>query len=284
MALQEKILTKFELSDAEFEEISDFIMSVCGINLHEGKRELVKARLSKRLRTLGVSDFREYLQYVQSDETGSELTSMLDVISTNLTCFFREAQHFTYLKDSLIPSLAASKENNDRRLRIWSAGCSSGEEPYSIAISLLESLPNASQWDARILATDLSTRVLARAREGLYDAERLKGMPAPLVSRYFHRLGGQSSLEYGANETLRKMIHYARVNLMDSWPMKGPFDAIFCRNVMIYFDKPTQAKLIKRFQDLLAEGGIMFIGHSESLAGIKHDFQYVQPAVYKKRR
>jgi chemotaxis protein methyltransferase CheR len=267
------------LTEAQFEEISHLVKSLAGINLHTGKKELVKARLSKRLRTLGLTNFDEYIAVVRDDTTGTELVTMLDALSTNLTKFFREPDHFQYLAEKVIRPLAAQGSG---KLRIWSAGCSTGEEPYTLAITVADALPNLARWDIRVLATDLSTRVLARAARGVYDAERVEGVPPEQRSRHFVQVGNRPAKEYQVNERLRSLVHFARLNLMGPWPMRGPFQAIFCRNVMIYFDKPTQATLIERFYDLLAPGGTLCVGHSESLAAVKHKFHYVQPTIYEK--
>lgn len=273
-------LHPIDLSDDQFEKISDMVKSLCGINLHTGKKELVKARLGKRLRSLGIYDLDDYLAHVARDAGGAELTAMLDALSTNLTHFFRESAHFDYLRSAIAPEML--RRPPPHSFRIWSAGCSSGEEPYSIAITLAECLPNLGRVDLRILATDLSTRVLAQAREGLYAPERLRNVPPAIVERWFQAGEGASGAAYRVVEPIRRLVSFSRLNLMSSWPMRGPFDVVFCRNVMIYFDKPTQERLVHRFWDLLAPGGHLFIGHSESLAGVKHSYRYIRPTVYQK--
>ena len=273
------IAAETKLSEAEFNQISTLVKQLCGINLHDGKKELVKARLSKRMRQLGMGSFQEYIDYVRQ-ESDREITTMLDILSTNLTYFFREPRHLEYLRDTVIPELA--KDKTRKKLRIWSAGCSSGEEPYSIAMVLNEAICDLPAWDAAILATDLSTRVLQTAAQGLYREDRFRELPRHLVSKYFTCQAGRGEKIYKASDKLRKLIHFARLNLMEPWPMKGPFDVIFCRNVMIYFDKPTQARLVNRYFDMLKPGGLLFLGHSESLTGIEHKFRYVQPATYKR--
>ncbi len=277
-----EMLLSLKLSEAQFNEISDMVKGLCGINLHDGKKELVKARLTKRLRKLHFHDFAEYIAYVTSDTSGIELTAMLDALSTNLTSFFREPEHLDYLGREVIPRIIAKASKATPRLRIWSAGCSSGEEPYSIAVTASEAYGHLPLMDARILATDLSTRMLARATRGVYDGERIKGLSPCLRARYFRCVQTRPERLYRVNDCIRSLVHFARLNLMDHWPMRGPLDAIFCRNVMIYFDKPTQRMLIGRFSQLLASGGTLFIGHSESLTGIRHQFRYVQPTVYEK--
>ena len=270
------------LTESQFNKITKLVKGKCGINLHDGKQELVKARLAKRLRKLGLSDYRQYISYIERDSSGNELLAMLDAISTNLTSFFRESDHFEYFSKKVIPRIITNAGKTGRRLRIWSAGCSSGEEPYSIAICLCEGLRELSLWDAGILGTDISIRMLDRAGEGVYNGERVKTVPGLLRSKYFQCVQSRPDRLYLINQGLRKFVHFARLNLMDPWPMRGLLDAIFCRNVMIYFDKPTQQTLINRFSDLLLPGGTLFIGHSESLADINHGLRYVQPTVYQK--
>ena len=251
----------------------------CGIDLRADKKYLVKTRLSKRLRALGMSSLDDYLGYVHQDASGNELTSMLDALSTNLTSFFREPDHFHYLQTVLATEFLKKTE---KRLRVWSAGCSSGEEPYSIAISLFESISNIACFDVGILATDLSTRMLATAKHGAYGPDRVKCLPQALLTRYFVCTKDRQGTTYQVAEPIRRIMHFSRLNLMEHWPMRGPFDVIFCRNVMIYFDRPTQAGLVRRFWNLLAPGGTLLIGHSESLTGIQHRFNYVRPTIYRK--
>jgi len=275
--MEHQTLLSTDLTEAQFNAISSLVKSLAGINLTDAKKELVRARLAKRLRKLGLATFDDYVEYLQNDTTGAELVAMLDVLSTNTTYFFREAKHLEWLRQEVLPRVAAR-----RRVRIWSAGCSSGEEPYSIAIVLLEAIPDLADWDAAILATDLSTEVLARARQGIYPASRLREVPPMLLGRHFTLVATKPERTYRVNDPVRRLVHFARLNLMGRWPMKGPFDVIFCRNVMIYFDRPTRQELIARFHSILAPGGTLFIGHSESLTGISHSFRYVLPTVYRK--
>ncbi len=227
--------------------------------------------------------FSEYLRYVLDDPTGHEFALLVDALSTNLTKFFREEQHFEYLRSQWLPRwLQAKQSRHDLRLRGWSAGCSSGEEPYSIAITLLEALPGRERWNVKVLATDVSTRMLQKAQEGLYDKDRVEPIPLPLRNKYLIRVRRAASTGTRWLPSLRNIVILRYLNLMQDWPIQGPIDFIFCRNVMIYFDKPTQNRLIHRFYDLLAPGGVLFTGHSESLTGITHKFQYVQPTIYRK--
>jgi len=269
------------MTEAQFQRISALVKSICGINLHSGKEDLVKARLGKRLRQLEMSDFEQYVDYVEHDESGDELALMLDALSTNVTKFSREPDHFDYLSRRLCQTGVGLTPGGGRKLRIWSAGCASGEEPYSIAICLCESIPDLASWDAKILATDLSTRILAVAREAEYGESCLEDVGPVVRSKYF-TCDDTPDRRFTVCDAVRRLVYVARLNLMAPWPMKGPFDAIFCRNVMIYFDRPTQERLVARFWGILAQGGTLFVGHSESLAGIRHGFQYVQPSVYEK--
>ncbi len=265
-----------ELSDAQFDKVRNLVYRECGIHLKSGKEALVRARLTKRLRALKMGSFREYINYLENEGNQLELSSMIDVMTTNKTSFFREIDHFHFLGDSVLPKL------EDRRVRLWSAGCSSGEEPYTLAIVLLESLPDIDTRDALILATDISTQMVQLTKSAIYTEDKLATLPKSLLNRYFVKMRSSGTAVYQASPKLRKIVRTARLNLMEPWPMKGPFDAIFCRNVMIYFDKPTQHKLINRFWELLRPGGYLFVGHSEGLSSIQHKFRYQQPAVYKK--
>jgi chemotaxis protein methyltransferase CheR len=265
-----------QLSQEQFSKIADVVYRLSGINLHKGKEELVKVRLSKRLRALGLGNFQEYMEVVEHE--ADELATMIDLLTTNKTSFFREAQHFDYFREHLLPALRATQ----RRIRIWSAGCSSGEEPYTLAILLNENIPNIEQEDVRILATDLSMRMIVRVRDGVYNEEVLQEMNPLLIQKYFVPVSMQRPRSYRVRDSLRAIVKVAQLNLMEPWPMKGGFDAIFCRNVMIYFDKATQSRLVNRFWEKLNPNGHLFIGHSESLTGMAHEFHYVRPAIYVK--
>lgn len=270
------------LSSRQFDRISKLVYQVSGIDLHEGKEELIKARLLKRLRHLRIPNFDNYLKYLDSDKSGTEIGAMVDFLTTNKTNFFREPKHLDFLREAIIPSLGKGP------VRVWSAGCSSGEEPYSIAIVLNESVLDIERKDVKILATDISDRMIEKARQGFYDEESLKALPVPVRHKYFRKADFQTESHCGRKyqvvPALKSMISFAKLNLMDEWPMRGPFDIVFCRNVMIYFDKPTQENLVKRFWTILRDDGYLFVGHSESLNFLTHDFHYVKPAVYRKTR
>ena len=274
---------KLVLTDQQFGEISRMVYDHCKINLHEGKKELVRARLAKRLRVGGFSTYAEYMSHVLSDETGLEFSVLIDSLSTNLTSFFREVQHFKFLQRTLLPQLLDRKQRaKNFKIRCWSAGCSSGEEPYSLAITLLDETRDRGRWDVKVLASDISTTVLDRARAGVYGKERVEPVSTLQRSRYLTKRQAQGEEVYEVNAALRGVVVLKHVNLMEEWPIKVPLDFIFCRNVMIYFDKPTQECLVNRYWDQLDVGGVLFTGHSESLTGIKHKFKYVQPSIYRK--
>lgn len=278
------VCQEITLQEKEFERISQLVYKYCGINLHDGKRELVRARLAKRLRYLKIPCFSDYIDYAVNDTSGNEFTLLIDSISTNLTSFYREKQHFDYLESTFYPKITKKKMASGKtRIRAWSAGCSSGEEPYTIGLTLLDYFSKqAGNWDMKILATDISTKVLDKAKAGLYEKARVMPVPQSQKSRYLIRKKDKTSDQYQAGDELRRMIFFGRLNLMEEWPIQGPLDFIFCRNVMIYFDKPTQERLVNRYWNLLDSGGLLFTGHSESLTGINHKFKYVQPTIYAK--
>jgi chemotaxis protein methyltransferase CheR len=265
-----------ELTEKQFKKISGIVYDLCGIHLKEGKEALVRARLMKRLRALGMENFNTYIHFIESDAGSRELEMMVDVMTTNKTSFFREPAHFDYLRDHVLPLVRR------RRMRFWTAACSSGEEPYSLAIFIREAVADIDLKDVKILATDISTRMLEKARRATYPKEALQEIPGHLLQKYFVKTPHTAPPMYRVKETVQNMVRLARLNLIDKWPMKGPFDVIFCRNVMIYFDRPTQQRLINRFWNYLEPGGYLFVGHSEGLSAISHKFQYVRPAVYKK--
>ncbi|MCX8118310.1 MAG: protein-glutamate O-methyltransferase CheR [Desulfobacterota bacterium] len=271
-----------ELSDREFELLSRLIYTQCGIHLTAAKKELVKARLGKRIRNGPFRTFQEYYQFVLNDETGEELTRLLDSITTNFTFFFREKGHFDYLREVILPEWVSQKKGRGRKIRIWSAACSSGEEPYSIAMTLLEGIENPPAWEISVLGTDLSTRALKTAEAGIFPKERLQPVPPPLIKKYFLKGEDQWKDFVKVKEEVRRLVQFKRLNLMEPFQFAEPFDCIFCRNVMIYFDKKIQAELVNRLYECLERGGFLLIGHSESLTGIVHPFRYIRPAIYRK--
>jgi chemotaxis protein methyltransferase CheR len=266
------------LYDAEFYYLSNLVYQYCGINLHEGKRELVRSRLCGRLRKLGMDSFEEYCDSLKKNLTPEEITTLIDILSTNLTKFFRENSHFEFVTKQLPEMAKTKKSRGSHKLRIWSTACSSGEEPYSLAIVIAEALAGLPHMDAKILATDISSRMLKRAVAGLYSADKLSDVPAHIRAKYFHLQGKH----YRVNEKISGMIAFRKLNVVGSWPFKGPFDIIFCRNMMIYFDKETQKKLVDRFAEYLTMDGFLFLGHSESLVGLSQNFKYVEPSIYRR--
>lgn len=269
-------LGALDFSQDQFQAVSRLAGQVCGLNLHPGKKELVRARLAVRMRELRVADVDSYLSLLAADGSGREAARLMDLLTTNKTSFFREPEHFQFLLDRVVPERFAPQ----RRLRVWSAGCSTGEEPYSLAMVLHAELRNGA--DVRILATDVSSRVIETARQGVYAADAVRCVPALLRQRSLRRAVRDDASGWMVRDEVRALVRFARLNLMAPWPMRGPFDLICCRNVMIYFDRPTQQRLVQRFRELLAPGGYFFAGHSESFAGLEHDFEYVQPAVYRR--
>jgi chemotaxis protein methyltransferase CheR len=280
---QTYMVQELVLKDNEFHKLSRYVYETAGINLHGGKKELVKARLGKILRQRDFSSFGQYYEHVINDTTGHELTVLLDSISTNLTYFFREPQHFDFLTGKALPEIKRKKcTSGDKVFRLWSAGCSSGEEAYSIAIAVQEALNGTRDWQFEILATDLSTKVLARADAGIYEGKKLEGIPYELKRRYFQRGSNRWKGYFRTKKELRKTITFLRLNFMESFSFARPFDLIFCRNVMIYFDNTVKEEVVGKFFRNLAIGGYLFIGHAESLTGLRHQFRYIQPSVYQK--
>lgn len=261
----------------EFRRLRELLFETCGIRLRDGKEELVRSRLGRRVVDAGASSFAAYLDRVENDAARrefAELGALIDALTTNQTAFFREPAHFDFFTAKMLPAIARGA----RPIRVWSAGCSTGEEPFTIAVLMREHLPADRFAGARILATDVSSRVLARARGATYGARAITAIPATLRRRMLDvsALGDR----FVVRDELRAIVRFARLNLVRDWPLRGPFDAIFCRNVMIYFDAGVRQRLIERFWRVLAPGGHLFVGHSESLGTLTHGFRYVQPAVY----
>ena len=271
---------EFRFTDEDFEFLRSLIKARTGIELGEHKQEMVYGRLARRLRALGLDGFEAYCRFLDGAEGENELLAMVNAITTNLTKFFREKHHFDYLSQTLLPEIAARQTaGGKRRLRIWSAGCSSGEEPYSIAMSVLASVSDIERWDAKMLATDLDTEMVSRGAAGRYPQRVLESIPAEHRRRFRLRDDGDS---FQMDDALKNFIVFKPLNLLEPWPMRGPFDIIFCRNVVIYFDRPTRATLFDRYADMLADDGVLFIGHSESLLGLTDRFQLVGQTIYRK--
>jgi chemotaxis protein methyltransferase CheR len=272
-------LREFAFDDQDFTAISALVKTLTGINLTRQKRELVYGRLAVRLRALGVRTFREYRRIVAGD--AQEQVLMCNAITTNLTSFFREPHHFEHLRDQVLPSYR--EQGREKRLRIWSAGCSTGEEPYSVAMTLLEAIPEAQDWNVRILATDLDSDVLNTAAAGQYPAERVKGLSEGRLRRFFteHKERGRSS--FVVRPELRNLVTFKQLNLMQPLPMSGPLDVVFCRNTVIYFDKDTQRELFGRIAPLQRPGDLLYLGHSESLLSVSNDYESIGRTTYLRR-
>ncbi|HHM06312.1 MAG TPA: protein-glutamate O-methyltransferase CheR [Gammaproteobacteria bacterium] len=272
---------EFQFTDRNFNVLKELAAQFTGIALSDAKRNMVYSRLAKRVRALGLENFDDYCDLLRQGDS-DEVGNFVNAITTNLTSFFRENHHFQYLSNTLLPHLKKEK-SRERRLRVWSAGCSTGEEPYSLAITLGEFFKNERGWDVKILATDLDTNVLDKARRGVYAADQIKSIPASVVRRWFIKGTGANADAVKLRDAARQMITFKQLNLMEEWPMRGPFDFIFCRNVVIYFTKETQRVLFDRYANLLVEQGHLFIGHSETLYKVSNRFDSLGQTIYRKK-
>ncbi len=275
--MKEKI-REFEYTLADFNILRQISNQHSGILVPDDKFDMFYSRLSKRVRILGLANFKQYCHYLQN-HPDQEFTEFINAVTTNLTSFFRENHHFEYLSHTVIPELL-KKNNSTRQIKVWSAGCSTGEEPYSLAMTLKEQFP--SDWEIKILATDLDTNVLATAAEGIYGFDRVGSIADQRLKRWFQRGSGSQNSKVRVRSELRQIIHFKQLNLMKEWPMKGFFDFIFCRNVLIYFDRDTKALLANRYAEFLKDGGHLFIGHSESLHQLETPFKLIGNTIYKK--
>jgi len=273
------------LSNEDFAFICQFVYESTGIVLNESKREMVYRRLTRIVRERKLDSFSEYCQLLKQQEE-QEKDYFINAITTNLTSFFREQHHFDYLSDIELPKLLSEKRvlsNGKKRLRIWSSACSTGEEPYSIAITLFEKMKlELINWDAKILATDIDSNVLSKGKKGVYDYQRIENLSEHFKRQYFHRGIGKNIDNVKVDKKINDLITFKQLNLLHEWPMKGPFDVIFCRNVIIYFDKKTQQELFARYYNMLAPGGLLMLGHSESLGPFQQYFENVGRTVFRK--
>lgn len=269
-------IKEFDLSEQEFQAFVRIAYDQTGIVLSDQKREMLYSRLSRRLRALEMSSFSEYRDLLTQPQS-EELDHFVNAITTNLTSFFREMHHFNFLKQTVFPDIQKA-DRTKNKVRIWSAGCSTGEEPYSLAMLLLESFPKMG-WDIKVLATDLDSNVLNHGRQGIYDFERIKDLNKQLVKRWFFR---ESPQKVQVKPDLQQIIRFNRLNLLGSWPMKHKFDVIFCRNVLIYFNRETQAKLFERYANLIKPQGYLMIGHSESISKDCQLFKPIGKTIYQK--
>ena len=274
------------MTQAEFSRFSEFIIGQCGIKMPPSKKIMLEARLQKRLRTLGISNFREYYDHVLGEGGHDELVHMLDAVTTNKTDFFREPVHFTYLAQTILPEYLEDQEQSrgsSRPFSVWSAGCSTGEEPYTLAMVLSDFADRHPSFRFSVLATDISTKVLDRAREAVYDAERVAAVPLPLKQKYLLRSKDPGKGVVRIGPALRSIVQFKRLNLMEeAFSFSEPVDVIFCRNVIIYFDRKTQEQLIARFCKVLKTNGHLFLGHSESIHGFTLPLRRLTSTVYRK--
>jgi chemotaxis protein methyltransferase CheR len=271
---------EFEFTDKHFNWFVKLVLKKTGITLTEQKRDLVYGRLARRLRKLKLDNFDQYCKLL-SNNPEEEMVDFVNSITTNLTSFYREAHHFEYLSDTVLKYLQ-DKRRAEKRIRIWSAGCSTGEEPYTIAMTLRESIPNIDSWDVKILATDIDTNVLAKASAGIYQKDKITGVSDERFKKWFLKSESNGSDEVKASPKLRELITFKQLNLMEDWPMKGQFDILFCRNVVIYFNKDTQRVLFERFANILKEDSYMFLGHSESLYKVTDRFNLLGKTIHQK--
>lgn len=277
------VIEEPELQRREFNQFRSLIFELAGISLADSKIVMVQGRLAKRLRALELPSYRDYLDFLLDDQTGDEKTKFINALTTNKTEFFRENHHFEYLTNTLFPELVKQAEaSGNKRLRIWCSASSTGEEPYTIAMVVCEFFGMRKDWDIRILASDIDTDVLQRAAEGVYDANSMEGVPVPLRKKYFTRLQRADDGPWQANSSLRDLITFRQINLLaPNWPIHTTFDIIFCRNVMIYFDAPSQSHLVNQFAEKIVPKGHLIIGSSESLLGLSDKYQSLGATIYR---
>lgn len=266
---------EFLMTGRDFDEIAALAYKHTGIVLGRHKANMVYGRIARRLRQLHMATFREYLSYL-NDNFAKESTDFINLITTNLTSFYREAHHFEFLKSTAFPEL---KQKTEKRIRIWSSGCSIGQEAYTVAFTLVEAAFPAS-WDVKILATDLDSNVIETGRKGVYPIDHVASISDAKIEKYFQK--SKDGKQVKVRDNIINMVHFKRLNLLESWPMQGLFDVIFCRNVVIYFDRETQKKLFDRYADYLPVGGYLIIGHSESINGLSDRFEPVGNTIYRK--
>ncbi|MCP5160348.1 MAG: protein-glutamate O-methyltransferase [Hahellaceae bacterium] len=268
---------EFPMTDADFQRLSQLAHNYTGIVLGAHKRDMVYGRLARRIRALGLRDFNAYCDLLDTPGSG-ELSGFINSITTNLTSFFRERHHFDFLRDRALPEVK-QRNAHSKKLRIWSAGCSTGEEPYSLSITVNEVM-DTQRWDCKILATDLDSNVLSHGSNGVYDIQRIETVDMAQRQRWFFKDASGETVK--VKPAIQKTISFKRLNLIEDWPMKGPFDIIFCRNVVIYFNKDTQRQLFDRFADILVDGGYLCIGHSETLNRVTDRFKALGHTIYQK--
>ena len=276
-------ITYQQLTDVQFQKFSSLVYDKTGIYLKPEKKELLNARLGKRLRATGIKSFKEYYEFVTTERSGDELVHLIDSVSTNFTSFFREKSHFEMLTSMVLPSFAKEGRGRNKDIVLWSSACSSGEEPYTMAMVMDDYVSRNPGLRYQILATDISTRVLAHAQRGVYTDDRIAKVPTLFLKKYFQKGVGRSNGYVKIKNELCSVIQFSRFNLMGEFPWRDSIDIIFCRNVMIYFNRETQQELVNKFYQALAPGGFLFIGHSESISSLEHRFTQVDATAYQKK-
>ena len=271
---------EFVFTESMFDQIRQLVKRHTGIVLSDGKQDMVYGRLTRRLRALELADFDSYMKIIEREDE-QELIHLVNAITTNLTSFFREGHHFEYLKSTIFPHLLEQNADS-RKIRIWSAGCSTGEEPYSLAMTVRDFFADYDGWDVRIVATDLDSNVVEKAKAGIYDIARVEGVSSEYKKSWMQRGKGAKSDLVKMKPALQSLITFKQLNLLHGWPIKGPIDIIFCRNVVIYFDKDTQRELFSRYADVLNEDGYLFIGHSENMFNVCDRFESLGQTIYQR--
>jgi chemotaxis protein methyltransferase CheR len=272
---------EFPFTWSDFHKIAQLVHSEAGIVLADTKANLVYSRLAKRLRVIGLRSFRDYCSLVSGIDGTDERQAMIAAMTTNVTRFLRENHHFEFLKKRVLPGLL-DEASKGRRVRIWSAGSSSGEEAYSIALTILDVMPEAAALNVRILATDIDPEMLRRGAAGIYQMRQVAEIPVEQRRRWFHPVSRSEEAEYEVAPEMHSLVQFKELNLLHEWPMRGRFDIIFCRNVMIYFDDPTQNEVWRRFGDVLQPGGYLCIGHSERISTTNHPYELVGQTIYRR--
>ncbi len=274
---------EFNFERKHFDFIAGLLYKLAGISLAPHKIEMMYSRLARRLRELNLKNFDSYCALVESEAGEAEIRFLVNALTTNLTSFFRENHHFDHLATTVQAAVKQSQaQSGQPRLRIWSAGCSSGPEPYTIAMVLCANIPDIRRWDVKILATDIDTHMVETARRGIYAADSAKTIPSELRDRFTKSLRSGPEPEITMADELRRLITFKPLNLLEPWPMSGPFDAIFCRNVLIYFDRPGRSNVISKFSALLCPNSFLYLGHSESLYGVSSGFTQVGSTIYRR--
>jgi chemotaxis protein methyltransferase CheR len=269
---------EFKFTRDDFDYLRKLVTQTTGIIAGEDKYTMYYSRLARRLRKLGLKDFAEYRRYLDSNRE-DELIELVNSVTTNLTSFFRENHHFEFIANTIVPAI---RKRGVRKVRVWSAGCSTGEEPYSLAITLAQAIPDFKNWDIKILATDLDSNVVSKAAQGVYDQSRVDGIDRQVLRKYFHRGTGKNEGYVRIKPELMDLIAFRQLNLLHAWPITDKMDFIFCRNVVIYFDKPTKEKLVERYAEQMVDDGYLFMGHSESLYKSTERFKLLGKTIYQK--